>query len=220
MIEIINLIKMYQWHGQKIKVLDKVNLNIKKGECICLKGPSGIGKSTLLNIIGGMLVPTSGDVKVDGESLPSLPQNFLSQYRQNKVGFIFQQFNLLYNFTVLENVFFPVIPTGRSFNQVEKRILTLLKRLQILKRKNFNVNHLSGGEQQRVAVARALVNDPDLIIADEPFSNLDLKNAEFIMKLFKELKSKRKTFVIASHSSFFDKKKRFIDREVYINDYK
>jgi len=219
MIKIANLTKIYKSNNKTIKVLDNVNLHVEAGERICLKGDSGSGKTTLLNIIGGMLSPTSGTVEVNGFSLTTMPQHFLSSYRRNNIGFIFQQFNLLPDFTILENLLFPTIPAGQLIKKSKRKIESLLNRLQIGQRINSYVNELSGGEQQRVAVARALVNDPEIIIADEPFSNLDQKNTEFILDLFKELNAQNKTFLIASHSRYFDLENRFIDREVFINDY-
>ena len=219
MIKLANLTKIYRSNRKTIKVLDNVNLHFKAGERICLKGDSGSGKTTLLNIIGGMLAPTSGTVEVNGFSLTTMPQHFLSSYRRNNIGFIFQQFNLLPDFTILENLLFPTIPAGRPIKESKRKIERLLDRLQIGQRINSYVNELSGGEQQRIAVARALVNDPEIIIADEPFSNLDQKNTEFILDLFKELNTQNKTFLIASHSRYFDLENQFIDREVFINDY-
>jgi putative ABC transport system ATP-binding protein len=213
MIELINVTKNYKYRGQRVQILDNISLNISRGESICIKGISGKGKTTLLNIIGGMLVPTSGIVKVNGTNLTNLPQHFLSQYRRNNIGFIFQQFNLIYNFTVMENLLIPLLPTGKSLKVEKEKIFALLDGLHIGHRANFPVNYLSGGEQQRVAIARALVNDPKIIIADEPFSNLDGKNTKFTLELFNSLKVKGKTFIISSvffhpelEQSFFDKK--------------
>lgn len=213
MIELIDVTKKYKYRGQYVKILDNINLNINKGESICIQGISGKGKTTLLNIIGGMLVPTSGIVNVNGTNLVNLPQHFLSEYRRNNVGFIFQQFNLLYNFTVMENLLFPLLPSGKSLKAEKDKIFALLDRLHLGHRTNFPVNHLSGGEQQRVAIARALVNNPKIIIADEPFSNLDGMNTKLIIELFNSLKSKGKTFIISSvffhpelEQSFFNKR--------------
>ena len=216
MIDIQNLSKIYTSHGRSVKALDNINLHIAKGECICLKGPSGSGKTTLLNIIGGMLVSTCGTIRVKGQTLSSLPQHFLSSYRRKHVGMIFQQFNLLPDFTVLENLLLPLVPWGRPLNGNRERIEALVDSFQLSHRIHFDINALSGGEQQRVAVVRALVNDPDIIIADEPFSNLDPKNAEIILDKFMNLKAMGKTFVLASHSLAFELG-RFVDREFYID---
>lgn len=214
MIELIKVTKNYTYKRKIVNVLSNVNIRIKKGESVCIRGQSGTGKTTLLNIIGGMLAPTSGSVKVNSSNLTDIPQHFLSEFRRNKIGFIFQQFNLLYNFTVMENLVFPLVPSGKSLKNEKQKIITLLDRLQISHRAGFYVNHLSAGEQQRVAIARALVNDPEIIIADEPFSNLDEKNIEFILKIFSELKDREKTFVLASVSPPSDLEKGFIDRDI------
>jgi len=216
-IELIDIIKSYRYRGQTVNVLSDVNMQIEKGESVCIRGQSGTGKTTLLNIIGGMTAPSSGIVKVNGTNLTSLPQHFLSEYRRKNVGFIFQQFNLLYNFTVMENLLFPLIPSGKSLKNEKEKIINLLDRLQIAHREGFYVNYLSGGEQQRVAIARAMVNDPEIIIADEPFSNLDIKNTEFILEIFSELKKRGITFVISSVSLPSGLEKNFIDRDI-LND--
>jgi putative ABC transport system ATP-binding protein len=202
------------YRGAKVKVLNKICLRIEKGESVCLRGHSGTGKTTLLNIIGGMLAPSSGIVKVNGSDLARMPQHFLSEFRRNHIGFIFQQFNLLYNFTVMENLLFPLIPSGKSLSKEKLKIMKLLDRLQISHRAEFYINYLSGGEQQRVAIARAMVSDPAIIIADEPFSNLDEKNIRFTLEIFDELKRQGKTFVVSAVSLPSDLEKNFFDREI------
>ena len=218
MIELTNVSKCYRHRRQTVKVLDNVNLKILKGECVCIRAPSGTGKTTLLNIIGGMLAPTAGTVKVNDTTLTALPQHFLSEYRRNNVGFVFQQFNLLDNLTVMENLFLPLVPTGKALKIEKEKISKLLEKLQISHRYDFEINYLSGGEQQRVAVARALVNDPEIIIADEPFSNLDEGNTRFILDIFRELKTRGKTFVISATSPRSDLEEDFIDRDI-LNDH-
>ena len=214
MIELSNVSKNFMYRGAKVKVLNKICLRIEKGESVCLRGHSGTGKTTLLNIIGGMSAPSSGIVKVNGADLTRMPQHFLSAFRRNHIGFIFQQFNLLYNFTVMENLLFPLIPSGKRLTKEKQKILKLLDRLQISHRADFYINFLSGGEQQRVAIARAMVCDPAIIIADEPFSNLDEKNIRFTLEIFDELKRRGKTFVVSAVSLPSDLEKRFFDREI------
>lgn len=214
MIELIDVTKNYAHRGQTVNVLSKVNIEIQKGESVCIRGQSGSGKTTLLNIIGGMLTPTSGVVKINGKNLADLPQHFLSEYRRENVGFIFQQFNLLYHFTVMENLFFPLVPSGKSLKTEKKKIVNLLDRLKVSHRADFYVNQLSGGEQQRVAIARALINDPEIIVADEPFSNLDEKNTRFIFEVFSELKTAGKTFVASAVSLPSDLEKSFFSRDI------
>ena len=214
MIELTNVSKRYRHRRRTVKVLNNVNLKIKMGECVCIRAPSGTGKTTLLNIIGGMLAPTTGTVKVNDATLTALPQHFLSEYRRKNVGFVFQQFNLLGNLTVMENLFLPLIPTAKTLKIEKEKIMKLLEKLQISHRYDFEANYLSGGEQQRVAVARALVNDPEIIIADEPFSNLDEGNTRFILGIFRELKARGKTFVISATSPRSDLEEGFIDRDI------
>jgi len=214
MIELINVIKKYQYHGKTINVLSNVNLKINKGECVCLAMPSGAGKTTLLNIIGGMVASSSGSVRINSTDITRLPQHFLAAYRLKKIGFIFQQFNLLPHYTVMENLYFPLIPAGKQLHAERKRIETLLDRLKISHRADFHVNLLSGGEQQRAAVVRALINNPEIIIADEPFSNLDPENTAFILEIFKELKNEGKTFIISTTTTLMKQANGFIDREI------
>lgn len=214
MIELCDVSKYFMYRGTKVKVLNKINFRIEKGESVCLRGHSGTGKTTLLNIIGGMLVPSAGTVKVNGAELTKMPQHFLSQFRRKYIGFIFQQFNLMYNFTVMENLLFPLIPSGKKLTQEKQKIMGLLDRLQISHRASFYINFLSGGEQQRVAIARAMVCDPAIIIADEPFSNLDEKNIRFTLEIFDELKCQGKTFVVSTVSRPSGLEKHFFDREI------
>lgn len=198
MISLKKICKHYQYQGETVKVLTDVDLEIARGESVCIRAPSGRGKTTLLSIIGGMLTPSSGTVMVNGMNLTEIPGHFLSSFRRDNIGFIFQQFHLLQNFTVMENLLFPLIPKGGSLPDEMAKIEILLERLQVLSRRDFTVNLLSGGEQQRVAVARALVNDPAIIIADEPFSQLDGKNSGLISDLFSELRQRGKTIVLSA----------------------
>ena len=226
MIELINVSKRYRYRRQTVDVLNNVNLKIKKGECVCIRAPSGTGKTTLLNIIGGMLAPTRSSVmqsscrrvpaKRPSRGLPTAIPMIQppAEYRRNNVGFVFQQFNLLDNLTVMDNLFLPLVPTGKTLKTEKGRISKLLEKLQISHRYDFEINYLSGGEQQRVAVARALVNDPEIIIADEPFSNLDEGNTRFILDIFRELKARGKTFVISATSPRSDLEEGFIDRDI------
>ena len=216
MISLDKVSKSYGYQGHRIEVLAEISLAISSGECVCLRAPSGKGKTTLLNIIGGMLAPSSGRVEVAGQPLTELPQHFLADFRRDTVGFIFQQFNLLPHFTVLENLYFPLVPSGISLAQVQPQLEKLLARLQISHRRDFAAIRLSGGEQQRVAVARALVNDPLLIIADEPFSNLDPENSGYIMDIFTELKDLGKTIVISSTAPPSPEEDRLVDRDIWL----
>jgi len=161
-----------------------------------------------------MLAPSAGKVQVDDWVLTDLPPHFLSNYRRTHVGFIFQHYHLLDQMTVLENLTLPIVPTGKSIRAQRPDIEKLLTRLQIAHRIGFPVRMLSGGEQQRVAVARALVNSPRIILADEPFSNLDDQNTDIIISLFHELKTAGMTFILTSTASTARWEHGFIDKDV------
>jgi putative ABC transport system ATP-binding protein len=197
-----------------VDVLSDVNLKITDGECVCLRGPSGTGKPTLLNIIGGMLSPTEGDVMVLDQSLPSMPQQKLSTFRRNHIGFVFQHYHLLENLTVMDNLLLPIIPSGAALKPHRSRLQQLLERCQIGHRSAFPVHCLSGGEQQRVAIARSLANDPDIILADEPFSSIDEANTRFIVNMLMELKNAGKTLVLTSTIEESAWEKCFVDRDI------
>lgn len=214
MIEVINLNKQYRYGKEVVSVLRDVNFRIKAGESVCIRGPSGTGKTTLLNILGGMLAPSSGTVKVEDIVITELPSHFLSAYRRKQIGFIFQQFHLLDHLSVMENLTLPLLPTCQTIKAHQTRIERLLDRLQISHRKTFSTRLLSGGEQQRVAVARALVNNPRIILADEPFSNLDIKNKDIIMSLFSELKKDGLTFILTSTGRSDSWEHGFVDRDI------
>ena len=214
MIELKDITKRYQNNGHAVDVLTGVNVFIAGGECVCLRGPSGTGKTTLLNIMGGMLSPTTGEVRVQQTSLTRLPQHLLSGFRRKHIGFVFQHYHLFEHLTVMENLLMPILPTGAVLKTEKNRLQRLLDRLQIGHRTAFPVHCLSGGEQQRVAVARALVNDPGVILADEPFSNLDEGNVRFITELFGELKQRGKTFVFTSTALPATWETGLIDRDI------
>ena len=216
MIELQNIFKSYQYQGQPIDVLKNINLDISKGECICIRAPSGKGKTTLLNIIGAMLTPTSGTLVINGQNITELPHHFRSSFRRDNIGFIFQQFNLLPRFTVMENLLFPLVPGEAGLKAAAPKIDVILKRLQIDHRRQFTANLLSGGEQQRVAIARALVNDPRIVIADEPFTNLDPVNRQFIVDLLSEVKSEKKTIIISSTTDHDNLSNDLVDRDIFL----
>ncbi len=181
--------------------LRNINLEIKDKEFISIIGPSGSGKSTLMHIIGLLDKPTKGKVVIDGKDISNLNDEQLSSLRNQKIGFIFQQFNLINKLTVLENILLPTIYfRGKlNFNPKEKA-LKLIKKFNIAGKENSFPNKLSGGQQQRVAIARALIMDPSIILADEPTGNLDSKNGEIIISLLKNLnKEENKTVIIVTH---------------------
>lgn len=199
MINIKSLCKIFKQCGQDVTVLSDVELKVNKGECVVIEGPSGSGKTTLLNTVGCLTRPTRGEIFINDKRISHLPEHFLCELRRSKIGFIFQQFNLLAGFTAVENVGMPLVPLGVCEAERRERACHRLDFLGLGKRADVPINKLSGGEQQRVAIARALMNDPELIIADEPVSNVDAATAEKIAEIFKELIDDGKTILVTSH---------------------
>jgi putative ABC transport system ATP-binding protein len=193
------LVKAYQIGEEKIEVLKELTLSIPKAKFIALRGASGSGKTTLLNIIGGIDRPTSGKIFVDGQDLTLKDEEFLSDFRCNNVGFVFQAYNLVSTLTMAENVAFPMEWIRKPEQEIEKRVTELLETVGLQHRANHFPSQLSGGEQQRVAFARALANDPQLILADEPTGNLDTKNAQKIIQVLQILKQQGKTIIVSTH---------------------
>ena len=191
--------KTYRIGEEKIEVLKKLTLSIPKAQFIALRGPSGSGKTTLLNIIGGIDRPTSGKIFVDGQDLTLKDEDFLSDFRCNNIGFVFQAYNLVSTLTMAENVAFPMEWLRKPDLQIEERVIELLKIVGLKHRANHFPSQLSGGEQQRVAFARALANDPQLVLADEPTGNLDTKNAQKIIQVLQILKEQGKTVIVSTH---------------------
>ena len=199
LVSIKNLHKSFFRDSIEIKVLDNINLQIGSGEFVGLMGPSGSGKTTLLNIIGGIDRPTKGKIIVGEKDLTVQDEDFLSDFRCHNVGFVFQAYNLVSTLTVAENIAFPMEWTQTPEKEVEKRVEELLETVGLEHRANHFPSQLSGGEQQRVAFARALSNDPELILADEPTGNLDVKNAQKIIQVLQFLKSQGKTIIVSTH---------------------
>jgi putative ABC transport system ATP-binding protein len=198
-VKVLDLTKKYAAGDTAIPALQKINLEIIRGELVAVVGPSGSGKTTLLNIIGGIDKPTSGKVSVFGEELTSKDEDLLADFRCNKIGFVFQLYNLVSTLTVAENIAFPMEWTGKPIEKITQRTKQLLEALGLQHRTNYFSAQLSGGEQQRVAFARALANDPPLILADEPTGNLDSKNSQRIVQLLQELKTNGKTILVSTH---------------------
>ncbi len=196
-----SLCKAYQLGETKVEVLKDVNLNVARGKFVAICGPSGSGKTTLLNIISGIDRPTSGEVIVLGQDLVVQDEDFLAEFRCDNVGFVFQSYNLVSTLTVAENVAFPMEWSRKPEAEIEKRVTELLETVDLQHRANHFPAQLSGGEQQRVAFARALANDPQLILADEPTGNLDTKNGQKITQMLRMLKANGKTVIVATHDS-------------------
>jgi lipoprotein-releasing system ATP-binding protein len=184
-----------------LKVLKGLDLHIQKGEFVSIVGASGAGKTTLLQLLGTLDDVQAGYLTINNKEVNTLSQKELAKFRNKEIGFVFQFHNLLVEFTALENVCLPAFIAGLSKKEAEKKATNLLKLLGLDNRKNHKPNELSGGEQQRVAVARALINSPSIILADEPSGNLDSKNAEELHNLFLKLnKDLGQTFVIITHN--------------------
>lgn len=183
----------------QVVALQNINLTVNRGEMVCLKGPSGSGKTTLLSIIGCIFSPTSGRALIGGKKISRLPDHFLTAYRRELIGFVFQNYNMIEQLTVMENITLPLLPFGLSPREREKKADRLLLKFGLGHRKQFLVGQLSGGELQRVAIARALINDPPIIVADEPTAHLDGKLSLEVVEMLAELKGEGRTVVVASH---------------------
>jgi len=194
-----SLCKEYLIGDVIIEALKDLNLEVEKGEFVSIYGPSGAGKTTLLNLIGGLDKPTSGKIVVFGHDLDTYDEDFLATFRSSYVGFVFQSYNLISTLTALENVAFPIELAGGSSERVEKRSKKLLEMVGLLYRADHLPAQLSGGEQQRVAFARALANDPPLVLIDEPTGNLDLETGLEIVRILDGLRAKGKTIIAATH---------------------
>lgn len=199
MIDMIDIKDIKKSFGS-LQVLRGVNLHIDKGEVISIVGPSGAGKTTLLQLIGALDRPTSGSILFNGRDLASMSDKQLATFRNRQIGFVFQFHQLLPEFTALENIIIPALIAGRSRSEAEKEAMELLGIMGLQERAGHKPSELSGGENQRVAVARALINKPALILADEPSGSLDSKNKEELHKLFFELRARYgQTFLIVTH---------------------
>lgn len=195
-ISLRNVWKTYQMGSVKINALKGVNLDIEKGEFVAILGPSGSGKSTLMNLVGALDIPSKGAIYLDGKNIAQMHESDLAQIRGQKIGFIFQQFNLLNTLTSLRNVTLPMIfqrvPESVRIERGEK----LLTSVGLGDRMHHKPQELSGGQQQRVAIARALANNPEMILADEPTGNLDTKTGQEIMNILTDLHIKKKTTIV------------------------
>lgn len=213
MIEAEKLVKIYRMGDTKIHALKKVSLKIEDGEMVAIVGPSGSGKSTLMAILGCLDVPTRGGYRIDGESVENLNENQQAAIRRNKIGFVFQQFNLLPRTSAIENVMLPMYYSGVKGKTRLAKAQEALEIVGLGDRAKNHPNQLSGGEQQRVAIARALVNDPSLLLADEPTGNLDSRKGAEIVAIFQRLnREKGQTVVYVTHDPFIARHTRRIIR--------
>ncbi|QNO15341.1 ABC transporter ATP-binding protein [Alkalicella caledoniensis] len=201
MIEAINLVKKYGEGNTEVNALNGINLSVKKGEFVSIQGPSGCGKSTLLNIISCLEKPTKGEILIDNIDISEENDGKLAEIRRDKIGFIFQSYNLIPTMNAIENVMLPMMFAGKDDKLIAQRASMLLEMVGMEKRMNHKPNQLSGGEQQRVAVARSLINDPLLIIGDEPTGNLDSKTGSAVMEMLKKLNEEGRTIVLVTHDT-------------------
>lgn len=199
-IELIDVRRYYVMGDFIVKALDGVDVNIKDGEFVSIMGPSGSGKSTMMNLIGCLDRPTSGVIRIDGTETEDFSENDLAYLRNEKIGFVFQQFNLLGKLTALENVMTPLLYARETPRRRREIAMEALERVGLADRTKHKPNELSGGQKQRVAIARALVNNPTIILADEPTGALDTKTGGQIMELFEQLNSEGRTIVIVTHN--------------------
>lgn len=211
-IRLENVWKIYEVGKVKVPALKGISLTINKGEFVSVMGPSGSGKSTCMNMIGALDIPTRGRILLGNDDISKLTESDLAQIRGRKIGFIFQQFNLIPTLTALENVMLPMIFQGMSDEQRIKRAGELLGMVDLQDRVNHRPAELSGGQQQRVAIARSLANDPEIILADEPTGNLDTKTGENVLDFLGRLhREKGKTIVIVTHDNGIAKKSQRIE---------
>ena len=213
-----NVTKVYNpGMPDEVTALHGVSVSIAVGEVAVLKGPSGSGKTSLLSLIGCMSRPTSGKVLVYGKDVAKLPERFLTNIRRKTFGFVFQQYNLVRDVSVLENVLLPLYPLDIRISEMREKARGVMRKLRIDGKEHLKVKQLSGGEQQRVAIARALINDPEVIIADEPTAHLDTELSGEFLEILSALNREGKTVVIATHDPFVHEQP-MVDRIIAMRD--
>ena len=222
MIDLEHIFKIYELGDNKVFALDDVSLHVDKHEFLSIIGPSGSGKSTLMNMLGCLDVPTSGKYILDGEDVSKKSDDELAYIRNNKIGFVFQGFNLIQKLTAIENVELPLIYLDVPAKERRERAKQALESVGLGERIHHNPTELSGGQQQRVAIARALITNPPIILADEPTGNLDSKAGKEVMQIFKDLHEKGNTIILITHDSDVAKQAsrvvRIQDGKIYENE--
>lgn len=191
--------KLYRIGDQEVAALGGIDLDIKNGEFTALMGPSGSGKSTLMNILGCLDRPSEGSYRLDGREVANLSDDELARTRNQQIGFVFQNFNLLSRISAVDNVALPLVYAGVKAAERKRRSMEVLEMVGLADRANHQPNELSGGQRQRVAIARALVNEPEIIMADEPTGNLDTKSTKEIMEIFQKMHGKGRTIILVTH---------------------
>jgi putative ABC transport system ATP-binding protein len=217
MIEITDLRKIYRMGNVEVRALDGVTLNIEKGEFLGIMGPSGSGKTTLLHMLGLLDIPTSGKIVIDGMDLSRLTDYEKTMFRLYKLGYVFQDYALVPDLTVMENVSLPaMLRKDRTEEQTKKDSFSILQKIGLCDRRDHLPRELSGGQQQRVSLARAMVNKPDILFADEPCANLDTENSRVVLDLFREInESMQQTIVMVSHEDWH---KEYFHRIIRLRD--
>ena len=203
LLNVTNLEKIYttRFGGNQVRALTNVNFSVEAGEYVAIMGESGSGKTTLLNILAALDKPTGGEVLLDGEPLSKIKDKELSAFRREKLGFVFQDFNLLDNFSLRDNIFLPLVLSGRKYDEMQKRVLPVANRLGIMELLNKYPYEVSGGQKQRTAVARAIITNPKLILADEPTGALDSKSTKNLLDIFSDINRSGQTILTVTHSS-------------------
>ncbi len=202
MLEVNNLKKIYttRFGGNNVQALTNVCFTVEQGEYVAIMGESGSGKTTLLNILAALDKPTSGEVLLNGRNIVEIREKDISAFRRDNLGFVFQDFNLLDTFSVQDNIFLPLVLSGKSFDEMSRRLQPIATKLGIRDILNKYPYEISGGQKQRTAVARALITDPQLILADEPTGALDSKATDRLLKLFEEINADGQTILMVTHS--------------------
>jgi len=217
MIELKSVSKSYKKGDNLVNALTAVSLHIQEGEMVVLQGRSGSGKSTLLSLIAALSKPTRGEVIVDGVNIAKLSDDFAAQFRLSNIGFIFQKFNLFEEMSVYENLLVSLIPLGLAPDVAKQKIMHTLERVGLQTKHWIRVRSLSGGEQQRVAIARSIINEPKIVLADEPTANLDAKLSGEFIDYLGQLKKQKRTVVVATHDPLFFHLE-FVDRVIAIEE--
>ena len=217
LLEAANIKKTYttRFGGNKVEALKNVSFSVEKGEYVAVMGESGSGKTTLLNILAALDKPTGGRIRLDGQDLSELSEKEISQLRRDKLGFVFQDFNLLDNFSLKDNIFLPLVLSGVDYRDMEKRLAPIASLLGIEKLLNKYPYEVSGGQKQRAAVARAIITNPELILADEPTGALDSKATDSLLRLFNRINEDGQTILMVTHST---KAASHANRVLFIKD--
>jgi len=215
-IKLENVWKIYHVGDSQVNALADISLEIYEGEFVAIQGPSGSGKSTAMNMVGCLDVPTKGKIFLEGEDISEMTESELAQLRGQKIGFVFQQFNLINTLSAIENIALPMTFQGISIEKRTNQAKKILSSLDLKERGEHKPNELSGGQQQRIAIARSLANDPDIVLADEPTGNLDSKTGKYIIDLLIKLnKQKNKTIIMVTHDNQLSK---YAQKIFYLKD--